>query len=467
MKYSWRYRADIEPKGEGDISSDLMTSMKRYLWEKWKLISHVLKHKIVKDVIWTTILSTVGKSFGFLIPFFIAAWFGVGKETDAFFFAYGLIIFLATIFSPVVEGIIVPFIAEARAKGADIGAFVGRILGMSAAGLCALSALFLLVIKPLLAVVTRFSPEGLSLIYIILLESILLVVLLVWTSILAGSLNAYKVFGIPALSPAFRAIATLSFIFTLKDLIGVHAIAWGYVVGEVFRLCILLLMLHRVNIFRIKISLGWDEKFSDFFKTSSYQVTGMSILAFTPVINKIMASWLGHGNVSLLEYADRLYMIPVAFLSSGLIVTLLPHWSERYQANGNVKLKNDVSKAIKIVGILSILLTGFLLLIKGYLVDLVYGYGKFPKEKINVIKEIFGFYLIGIAPYFLSQLYVRAFLTKKNTKVLLSVSIIMFIGTLIFNLIFTKLMGVSGIAMSASTVAVLCFGFLSFNFKKE
>ena len=418
---------------------------------KWKsYIRDFLGRELIKDTIWTTIFSTIGKSVGFLIPFFIAAWFGVGKETDAFFFAYGLIIFLASIFSPVVEGIIVPFIAEARAKDGDIAAFVGRILGISAVGLCALSALFLLIIKPSLAVVTRFSPEGVSLIYTILLESVVLIVLIVWTSILAGSLNAYKVFSIPALSPAFRAIATLSFIFTFKDIFGVHAIAWGYVVGEVFRLSVLLLLLSRLNLFRIKLSIGWDKKFSEFFQTSSYQVIGMSILALTPMINKTMASWLGHGNVSILEYADRLYQIPMTLIGYGLFTVLLSHWSGDFYNSGEYVFRQKVIKVAKVVGAGTLLLSLILILLRQPLVNFVYKHGEFPIQYLNLVSSILGIYLIGLPPTIIGLIFVRAHLVLKNTKFLMVLGIMNFILNIVFNLVLIKPLGISGLALSTT-----------------
>jgi putative peptidoglycan lipid II flippase len=409
----------------------------------------------------------LGKAIGFLIPFFIAAWFGITNETDAFFFAYGLIFLLATIFSPVAESIMVPFIADAIVKGEDVGAFVGRILGMSAIGLAVISGLFLLIIRPVLSVITNFSSQGLNLVYRILLESAPLIVLLAWTSILAGTLNAYKVFGIPAISPAFRAVATLTFIFAFKDNLGVHAIAWGYVLGEIFRLVVLFAIMGRLNIFNFKLSLGWDSKFADFLKTSSYQIIGMSMLVFTSIINKTMASWLGPGKVSILEYAERLYMIPITLLSSGLVVTLLSHWSERYYREGAERLKKDVLKTAKVTGALALLLTVFLFLIKDYMARMVYGHGKFPEEQIKNVGAILGFYLLGITPYFLSQVYVRAFLTQKDTKILLLTALPIFIGTIVFNLIFMRIMGIVGIAMANSMVVALAFGPLVYLFHRK
>jgi putative peptidoglycan lipid II flippase len=425
-----------------------------------QLLSQLKSSPIVRDTLITTFFATSGKGIGFLIPFFIAAWYGVDKDTDAFFFAYGLIIFLATIFSPVMESIIVPFIAEKKAKNEDIGRFVGRILAMSALGLLALSAIFLIVIKPLLVMVTKFSPEGLDLIYNILLESIPLVVLLVWTSILAGVLNAYKIFVIPAISPAFRAIVTILFIYVFKDNLGVHAIAWGYVVGEISRLGILFVLLRRLKLFQLQISIGWEEQIIDFFRTSSYQIIGMVILGFAPIINKTMASWLGKGSVSILEYADRLYMIPVTFLTSGFMVTFLAHWSDRYQTGGEEQLKQDVFRAGIIVGIISILLTVLLFVTKGYLIPLIYGYGKFPHELTGDVAMVFGYYLLGLAPYFLSQVYVRAFLTKKDTKVLLVTGILRSSGIVIFSLVLMRVMGIAGIALATSLSTLLSLSYV-------
>lgn len=99
-----------------------------------KTINGFLSRPLVRDTVTTTFFSTIGKAVGFLVPFFIAAWFGVTGETDAFFFAYGLILFFSMIFAPTVEGVIVPYIAEAKSQSKDVGKFVGRILGVSGLG---------------------------------------------------------------------------------------------------------------------------------------------------------------------------------------------------------------------------------------------------------------------------------------------------------------------------------------------
>ena len=258
----------------------------------FKRITQVYRRPLVRDIIKTTIYGTAGKTVSFFIPFFIAAWFGANRETDAFFFAYGLILFVASIFGPVVQSMIVPHIYEARANNEDIGRFVGTILAVSGAGLLLLSGLFIVVSKPILAIITHFDKETTRLVFQLLIETAPLIPLLAWTGVLAGTLNSYKKFAFPAVSPAFRAGVNLLIIFVFKDVCGVHSVALGYCLGELVRLLMLLSVINRAHLFKLRVSFQVDHKFVKFLKTASYQIVGMAALSLNPLVDKAMASWL-------------------------------------------------------------------------------------------------------------------------------------------------------------------------------
>lgn len=427
----------------------------------------ILSQPLLWDTFKTTLFNAMGKSIGFMVPFFIAAWFGISFETDAFFFAYSLIMFLASIFSQSVETLVVPFIAEARAKGERVDELLGRTLGLCTLGLSGLCFVFLWGMKPTLSYVTRFSPDGQRLIFYILIECLPLVVLLVWTSILAGSLNAYRVFGIPALSPALRAILTLVFIFACKDALGVHAIAVGYVIGEILRLGVLFSVVKYLGLFRIRLSLSWDAKFYEFLKASSYQTVGMSVGLLMPILNRIMASWLGRGNVSILEYAERLFLIFPNFLLLGLITTILSHWSTRYYSGGREQIKREVYRVSKWTAILSLLLTLSVLLVRGRIIEFIYGYGTIPIDKINAIETTFSFFLFGLIFHALHHIFIRAHLVKKNTNIILITALLMSISNIGLNLILMRLVGVAGIALSTTLAYGLSLVILWISFHRN
>lgn len=430
------------------------------------LLTWVKSRPIVWDTLTTTILSTIGKGVGFLIPFFVAAWFGISTDTDAFFFAYGLVFFFVMIVSIVLENIIVPFIAQMRKNNEkEVGFFVGNLLLLSVFSLLLLCGIFTLFLKPLLSLITDFSAESLNLVFLLLIEIEPLLILVAMTSILNGVLNAYKLFWLPAISPALRAVIALGVIFFFKDYIGVHSIALGYVMGEVFRLILLFFVISRMRILSITFSVKITPEISDFIRTASPQLIAMIAVAFTPIINKAMASWLGPGNVSVLEYATRLYMIPVTLLSSGLLVTILSYWSSTFYRGGKERLISHISKVVISTALISLAITVMFILLKNPVVYAVYGYGKYPPDMLPTTETLFFCFLLGFTPYMIARIYVRAFIVLKRTGFILCILSLRTLFTILFNLLFMNRFGIIGIAISATVVSLLEMVAMMYSFK--
>lgn len=422
---------------------------------------------LVWDTLTTTGWSVLGKAIGFLVPFFIAAWFGVSAETDAFFFAYGLILFVSVIFAPAVESVVVPYIVETRTKGDDVGKFVGKILGFSGIGLLLLTGLLLLFIKPILSLITRFDTKTLNLVYHLLIEAAPLIILLTWTSVLAGALNTYKKFAISAISPAFRAVINLIIIFVFKDTLGVHAIALGYVVGEIVRLTILTIAIRQFNLFTLQLSFSFNSKLGEFLKTVSYQTIGLAAIGLNPIVDKTMASWLSRGGVSILYYADRLYMIPITFITTGLMVTLLSHWSGRYSRFEKHSLKKNVAKAAKITSFITVPIMMLLIFLHQPIVNVAFGRGVFAKSNLAEVGQVWVCYLLGFIPYTVGQIYVRGHLVLKNTKVLMKCAFYTVLLNMALNYILMKPFKIAGIALATTIISVYTLLYLSKSFYKK
>jgi len=428
----------------------------RILWER------IRSRPLVRDTITTTGWATLGRAAGFMIPFFIASWFGGNSRTDAFFFSYGVVLFLANIFAPVVEYVIVPYIAEARRGGEDVGRFIGGLMAISGLGLLILALLLILITEPVLSLVTRFDQPTLILARNLLLETVPLIILLVWTGILSGTLNAYKKFAYPAISPAFRAIVNLGIIFTFRGVIGVHAIAIGYVAGEAVRMIILLGVIKKLNLIRIRFSFSLVPALRDFFGKASYQTVAMVAIWSKPIIDRAMASWLGEGNVSILYYADRLYIIPITFICSGLMATTLSHWSARFYESSGTTMKHDVGRAVKIVGVVTVLITIFLLIFYRPIARIAYGRGAFNPGQVVEVQRVWFCYLLGLVPYVIARIYFQAHLVLKNTRFLMIYAFCLNGLGILLNYILMGRFGVAGIALAttaSSLIAALGLGY--------
>ncbi len=437
--------------------------MKKYLRD---FISQIKNRPLVKDTITTSVLSIIGKGVGFLIPFFIARWFGISNYTDAFFFAYGVILFLSITVAPAIENTVVPLISQLINKKEDVGSFVSRVIIFLIPILLLFTCVFIILARPILSMITKFDTESLNLIIRLMIELSPLAVLLVISSILAGSMNTYKKFATPALSPAFRAIINLLIIFLFKDSWGVYSIARGYVIGEIFRICILLWSIRKHHLFSWRFSFKFSDDLKELFIITLYPVLGMVAVGLNPIIDQTMATWLGPTKVSVLSYADRLYTIPVTFLSSGVIVTLLSHWSERYQKHGAVRLSIDVNKAIKFILLASSILTAGLLLFSKIIVYLVYGRGALTPHVLNQINLTFVCYLFGLVPYILARVVIRALVVLKKLHFLMIVGVLRNVCNIVFNYMFMKRLGVAGIALSTSFVTLIEYVLLKQYFNK-
>ncbi len=411
------------------------------------------KQTLFRDTVTTTFWSGLGKAAGLLIPIFIAAWFGSTRSTDAFFFCFTWISGFTIIFSIALESVIVPFIAQVRSDGDNVGGFMGCLILRGNLGLILTAAVFFTALSFLLPFITRFPPAELGLVRSLLFESAPLIVLIVNSSILVGLLNAYRRFALPAVSPAFRALVAVLFILIARDDLGIHAVPIGYILGELLRLFLLLL-----GVKRLGIGFDWRDRsrLGEFFAVAGRQMVGMIAIALIPTIDKTMASWLKTGSISNLFYAERFYQIPVILLSGGMLVTLLSHWSGRvYSAGGGRSIRRSLRQALWAVGGIAALLFIVLIVFRERIVRLALDRGGFGEANLASVSLLYLILLFSLVPELISIVLTRVCITYKQTSIIRNVGLLRLGLKIAFNLVLMKLWGVYGIA--ASTVLTIVF----------
>ena len=408
---------------------------------------------LAQDTFVVTALRSLARGTGFLIPFFIAAWFGISPETDAFFFVYGIVIYLTSVFADILENFIVPYIVELNSKREDVGAFIVTVSLYGLGSLLILCLLTLAFIRPALGVFTKFPPPSVEIIVQLFLEIMPLIIISPVTSVVSGALNACRRFNVPALSPAFRSLVTLAFIYVFKANWGVHAIPLGYALGEIVRLCALVITSQHSRLFRLKFFPRTTEPVKNFLKAVSYQAVGMLAVRFNPVINRAMASGLGDGAVSMLDYADRVYAIPVAFFVQGFLVTVLSHWAvDYYKQPTKAEFNSQVLRMCKTVFGLSLLVSLMVWIFSGTIVGVIYGGKQIDAAQVAAISRLLGFYILGFVPLMVSMTLSNAFIVQKRSVFLMITGLLNCFSNVILNIILMKIMGLAGIALATTIV---------------
>ncbi len=428
----------------------------------------IIKKPVIRDTFNITGWSLLGKGLGFVIPFLIARWFGVTSETDAFYFSYNVVLYFATVFAPSAESLMVPFVSEKIIKNEKLDNFLGEIAGIALIILFILTGMLAIIIKPLLSFVTNFSGKNLDLVYLLFLETFLLMVFLVFSAIFSGVLNGAKKFILPAVSPAIRAFVIIIFILILKDRIGVHSIALGYFMGELVRLLLLIFYLQQQRLFRFRIFFRFSQETKFFLQTIAYQSGGMIILGLLPLINQTMVSWLGEGAVSLFAFSERLYMLPVTFVASGMMIAFLAHWSQTFCREGRKALQKRVKKTALVILFLSVIMASVMFVFHDLIVNLVYGRSKISSDDLSIIKKTFSVYLFAFIFYTMSQIFSRALIILKKTGILMLTALIMVLINIFSNMIFLKPLGVPAVALSTFFIYLFSTSFIFFYlFRRE
>lgn len=270
-------------------------------------------------------LSAVAKGPGFLIPVLLAAFFGAGKRTDAYFLAYaGLLLVGGTVAQPL-EAAVVPFAAESLLQGrAAARRFLSRwirwavLIGFGAGAVGALAIGVVLVGLHL----TKVNGPLLLTYYLLLVPGAV-----GWcaAAIVSGSLTSGWRLEEAAIANAFRGLGALGGALAgalVKDL---WPIAVGVSVGEWCRVY----WLHTKWLGLVgEAPVGDDvETGHGFVRAATHQMGAQGLLSGAQFLERFLVGGVAVAAVSHVEYAFRLVMVASVLFDGGLAPWLLARWS--------------------------------------------------------------------------------------------------------------------------------------------
>lgn len=395
-----------------------------------------------------TLASLVGQAPGFLIPIAIAATLGVTAETDAFFLALAISSFVVSVTSAAAEHVAVPFFVAARRSERGFQRFLGEASGVT----LVLPATFLIGLLPLVHAASWFQSGREALAEYLLWGLIPFVFLSAMASVWVGALNADRSYVAGALSPGLRSLVVLGLVVIAGDRWGVHGLVVGYGVGE---LCRALFLGARVAS-RYGVLPGVSRPSSEvrqFVRTAIAQVAGSAVLGLTPLIDRVMASTLGPGNVSILHYAERIWQVPLSLVASGFLVVSLAEWSHEVHAGQRPgDLSRNARKAAAYLGGLAVAVCAVLVVYRAAVVGVVFAGGSLSEWELSQIADALGVFLLGLPLYLVGLVYTRAFLVLGRSDWLFKVSIGQLLLKILLNLVLMRAWGVVGIALSSTAM---------------
>jgi len=393
-----------------------------------KLITR--KSSVLEATAVLAVASLVSRVFGLVRDRTLAAHFGAGDVTDAYFAAFKIpdLIFNLLILGALSSAFIPVFTEYLYKNGEDKDEAWGVVNSLVNIGIVALAVILLLaaVFAPTLAgiVAPGFTGEKQDLV-IMLMRVMLLSPLFFGISNLAGGiLNSFKNYLAYAVAPILYNFGIIAGVIWLVPEFGNIGLAYGVVLGAFLHM---LVQLPGVFSHGYRYKFKWEWKHPALQKMAWLMVPrtlGVAISQFNVVINTVIASTLAVGSVAVLNWADNLQSLPIGIFGISFAVAVFPVLAEKYTLKKLDEFRDDFVRVFKQILFFIIPTMVLYWLLRAQIVRLVLGSGAFGWEDTRFTVSVLAFMTFGMIAQATIPLLARCFYALQDTKTPLITSVV-------------------------------------------
>ncbi len=419
-----------------------------------------MSEKIIKNSIIVLVLIALGKGLSFLRDIVISSYFGATSATDAYFAANNV---PSILFTALISSYLVLLIPKYKDIQLNEGNDAANRFGSSLIN-------FMLVIGIILSACGFFGMEYLIKMvapgfgqgaYELAVQLGKILVLSFPFSgvalVLANVSNANKKYYATQLIPIFSATFVMLGVYLFAPYYGVFSLAVSGVLAFVFQLVIQVFISRKHFRYYIKSHI-FGEHIKKMTILALPILLGFSVDNINLLVNSMIASGLPEGNLSALNYAQRLQFTLIGTVSTAVITVVYPLMSEFVAKNDKAKLLALINKSIKGIALIMLPIAVFFAINSELVIRIIFNRGKFDDTAVMVTSSVFFFYAINVLILSVREFILRIFYVYNETKQPLISSIISVLINVVLSLFLVKFLGVEGLSLAnllATIVSVL------------
>jgi putative peptidoglycan lipid II flippase len=281
-----------------------------------------------------------------------------------------------------------------------------------------------------------------------------------------GILNARGRFFIPSLASSFFNLGSivagvgLALAFPRFGIPPIVGMAWGALIGGLLQLAVQLPLLWRVG-FRPRWVLDLrDEGLQRIAKLMLPAVVGLSAVQINIFINTFYAASCPQGSISWLNYAYRLFHLPMGLFGVALMVASTPVVSRHAARQDLPALKGALSSSLAMAFLVSLPAACGLIFLARPIIGLIYQHGQFTALDTSQTATALMLYAVGLLAFAGVKIMVPVFYALNDTRIPVVGSFLTVAANLMFiNLTLAPLQH-RAIALSTSLSMIINFLFL-------
>lgn len=417
------------------------------------------------------IVLTLGSKFlGFIREVLIAAKFGSGIETDAFFVAMTGTTLITELIRNAISTTFIPVLSEVEVKEGKEGKLyhannINSIIFLISVLLVGVGWF----ISPLLVKILAKGFTGEQFILAIKLTKIGLPMILFSGAI--GALTAYlqseqRFFSTSFIGFPFNFIYIFFLVF-LSSRFGIEGLMVAAVIA-VFSQLLILLPEAKISGFRFKYVFDIKDSYvSKVLYLSIPVLIGVAINDLNVIVDRTLASGLVTGSISALNYANKLNNLILTVFISAITTVVFPILADEFNKNNIDGVKRVMAYGVNLILIISLPATVGLVVLAKPIVEVAFERGAFDATATVMTSQALIFYSIGLVAMALRLLLTRVYYSLQDTKTPMINGAISVGINIVLNLILIKYMAHAGLAFATSIATTIAIVLMFYDLRKK
>lgn len=288
-----------------------------------------------------------------------------------------------------------------------------------------------------------------------------------------GALNSLKVFFAPALAPAwFNVVSIVSQLglsgwLYSKGIHPVYSLGIGAMLGGLVQALVQVPMILKKKFYPMWPKEIWTPKTSKVVMLIGPGLIGFAATQVNLLINTILATSTIVGATSWLNYAFRLFQLPVGILSVSIGNSNLVHFSESWKKKDVEGAKAQLQSSYYLSFLTVMPALAMLYCLSDEMVSVIFERGKFDRNSTLMTAEALRMYAIGLPFYSLYKILVPTFYALDRQKIPVMASLASIAFNIGFCLLLTPVYGFKILALATTLSMLLNSAIQSWVLKKD
>ncbi len=275
-----------------------------------------------------------------------------------------------------------------------------------------------------------------------------------------AAVNAGKRFGWAALVPAITPLLVVAALLLFGEQWGIFALVWAMLVGGGVEVAAIVFLAWRRG---IAVMPWWHGLTTELRAITRYYVPQMAagvLMGGTILVDRTMASTLGAGSVSVLNFSNKLIGLITGLGTIGIGTVVLPHFSEMVARRDWAAIQDTYVTYARLILVTTIPLTAVFFMFSEPIVALLFERGSFTSDDVVIVGRTQALFMLQIPFFVIGILTVRLIASLKQNDIVMWSAATNLILNVILNFVFMAYLGVAGIALATSGVYLFSSVFL-------